>query len=68
MRTAAPLSPESSRSALHALLDESLALPPEYDGGLSPHLPMALGETEAVQALVTNDLEPAWPGVSAPRT
>lgn len=48
MRTAAPLSPESSRSALHTLLDESLALPPEYDSGLSSHLPMAL---EALTAL-----------------
>lgn len=38
------------RPALHALLDETLALPPEYQDGLTNHLPMALHALDALGA------------------
>lgn len=47
-RNAADPAPPRRQPELHALLDHALTLPPEYDAGLSSHLPMAL---EALHAL-----------------
>jgi hypothetical protein len=41
-RPAAPVDADSRRAVLHALLDDGLALSPEYGGGMANHLPMAL--------------------------
>lgn len=43
-----PISSVTLRSELHALLDQTVLLSPEYGNGLSSHLPMAL---EALSAL-----------------
>lgn len=50
IRRATPVDADPRRAVLHALLDDSLALSPEYAEGMANHLPMALAALDGLGA------------------